>query len=239
MLSKKNFFLIFLSFSALFSSEPINTKKNPTEKKEKIERASEALGFLIGKKLEKTKVYFDTKKILQGLNEALSKSSDLSEKQCKNLLSSFEKKIMKKQAKKNYQQAENFLLDNAKKKNIFSKEKGKLQYEILKKGEDNSAITFSSPLVRYKGMYLDGTLFSEKSEPIIITLDNIIPGFAKGIEGMKKNEIRKIYIHPDFAFGENSDQPNSLLIFEVELIDPFPSFAENPNYEIAEKKALR
>ena len=46
-----------------------------------------------------------------------------------------------------------------------------------------------------------------------------IPGFAKGLVGMKEGEKRILYIHPELAYGLAGHlPPNSLLIFEVEIV---------------------
>lgn len=53
----------------------------------------------------------------------------------------------------------------------------------------------------------------------MISLDETIPGFSKGIVGMKEGEKRTLYIHPDLAYGVNGSlPPNSLLTFEIEIV---------------------
>lgn len=43
--------------------------------------------------------------------------------------------------------------------------------------------------------------------------------FARGIAGMKEGEIRKVFVHPDLAYGTNGKlDPNLLIIFTVELV---------------------
>lgn len=49
-------------------------------------------------------------------------------------------------------------------------------------------------------------------------LSETILGFAKGVEGMREGERRKLYIHPELGyalFGHVA--PNSLLIVDVEV----------------------
>lgn len=53
----------------------------------------------------------------------------------------------------------------------------------------------------------------------MISLDETIPGFNKGLIGMKEGEKRTLFIHPDYGYGTSGYlPPNSLLTFEVELI---------------------
>lgn len=57
-------------------------------------------------------------------------------------------------------------------------------------------------------------------EPILLPLTKVIPGFSQGMQGMKEGEVRVLYIHPDLAYGTAGQlPPNSLLIFEVKLIE--------------------
>lgn len=79
-----------------------------------------------------------------------------------------------------------------------------------------------------KGKVLTGNYkFEDLSE---LNLSKVIPGFAHGLLGMKAGEIRKVYIHPDFAYGINSDfgegQPIQV---KVELIS-FGESSEKSNF---------
>lgn len=95
----------------------------------------------------------------------------------------------------------------------------KLQYRILKKGHGSEVTQMSRPLVNYKLIQLDGTIVYETKEPQPVSLDDAILGFAKGLIGMKEQEKRIIYIHPDYGFKKEDDPiANSLLKIEVELL---------------------
>ncbi len=79
-----------------------------------------------------------------------------------------------------------------------------------------------------KGKVLTGNYkFEDLSE---LNLSKIIPGFAHGLLGMKAGEIRKIYIHPDFVYGINSDFGEGRPIqVKVELIS-FGESSEKNNF---------
>ncbi len=48
----------------------------------------------------------------------------------------------------------------------------------------------------------------------------LMPGLAHGIQGMRKNEIREVIIHPDFAYGVHADfGEGKALSVTVELVD--------------------
>ena len=72
---------------------------------------------------------------------------------------------------------------------------GKLQYLIIKEGTGATVEPHSSPKIHYTGKYQDGTVFGTSEEmggPITIPLDQTIPGFSKGIMGMKEGEKRRL-----------------------------------------------
>ncbi|MDE3045760.1 MAG: FKBP-type peptidyl-prolyl cis-trans isomerase [Verrucomicrobiota bacterium] len=68
------------------------------------------------------------------------------------------------------------------------------------------------------GKKLVGTYkFDEPSE---LDLETIIPGLAHGLLGMSEGEIREIYIHPDFAYGMDSNFFSEVPIkVRIELIE--------------------
>ena len=64
------------------------------------------------------------------------------------------------------------------------------------------------------------------SEPLSCTLSELIPGMAYGMLGMHLNEIREIYIHPEFAYGAFSNFGNGrALLVRVELVESTPTDA--------------
>lgn len=72
-----------------------------------------------------------------------------------------------------------------------------------------------------------------------IELSKMIPGFSHGLLGMKKGEIREVFIHPDFAYGRETDFGNGNEIkATVELIDlgkpvEIPCFPFLKPYDVA------
>ena len=83
-------------------------------------------------------------------------------------------------------------------------------------------------LVRYKGTLIDGTVFDEvdaESEPIRLTLDRVISGWTEGLQLIGEGGKAQLYIPSELGYGANgsgSIEPNSTLIFDVELVQVFP-----------------
>ena len=175
------------------------------------EKLSVALGHMIGKNLQSLNVPLDLEAIAKGLqDEAAGLTSPMSEEDCVETL-------MKMQEEKNLKESIAFLESNKKREGVVSLEDGKLQFEVLKKGEGQSVLPYNSPLVRVRK---EGDSFNSPASEEILALDEAIPGLKLGIVGMREGEIRKLYVHPELAFGKEQriDPPNSLFIIEVEIL---------------------
>ena len=93
------------------------------------------------------------------------------------------------------------------------------EYKILEKGSGENLQMYNMPIVKIKGKYLNGEVFSESEE--MLNLKETLPAIQKAILGMQLNEKREIYSHPDFAFGKNPPSNNSLIIFDIEVVSIF------------------
>lgn len=209
-------FSIFLFMNVLFAKE-----SPPQEEKiHDVTKISEAFGHLIGKNMETIGVDLDLNYVIKGLQDAAKGiQSPLSEIECVQAISSAQEIAYKKLAEKNLKEAENFLEKNAKNNNVVKLEKGKIQYKIQKEGNGPVVDAQSNLKIKYTGKYLDGSLFSSSNEAQIVSMQEVIPGFSKGLLGMKEGEKRILYIHPEFGYGTSGFvSPNSLLTFEIELI---------------------
>jgi peptidylprolyl isomerase len=93
-------------------------------------------------------------------------------------------------------------------------------------GTGPSATLADTVAVRYTGtLYSDGTLFDSSWErgdsPVSFPLDQVVPGFAQGIEGMQVGGRRVIVIPPDLGYGASDNGPipgGSTLVFVVDLV---------------------
>ena len=92
------------------------------------------------------------------------------------------------------------------------------------------AKTGDTVAVNYTGKLADGTVFDSNVDPkfghvtpFIFTLGagQVIPGWDKGIVGMKVGETKTLVIPPADAYGASGQgpiPPNATLTFEVELL---------------------
>ncbi len=185
-----------------------------------IAKLSEAMGHLIGKNLHSTGVPIDIDALVRGMKDGCKgDNSPLSEDECLQAIAALQEKTLSIESEKNLAEANEFLQRNQKQKGIVSLENGKLQYQVVKPGSGNAVQRYNSPLMRYKGRYLNGQVFGSSSSEEVVTLDETIDGFSKGIIGMREGERRLVYVHPDLGYGRHGlSMPNALLVFEVELI---------------------
>ena len=168
-------------------------------------------GFMVGLKMEKP----DPSE--EALSAALGALGDL--------IQAREKEV----GAKNLEAGKKFLEENKKKDGIVTTASG-LQYQILTKGTDKKYVAPKEGepekqfLVNYKGTVIDGTEFdaSPPGSPVPMTLQ-VIPGWQEALAIMPIGAKWKLFIPSELAYGEARRSavitPNSLLIFELELVD--------------------
>ncbi len=219
-----------LAISSLFAEE-----KETTEAAQSMDIAkiSEAFGHVISKNLENIGVKFEMAKVIQGLKDASEgKTAPMSEMECIQAIAAVQEKIFKEQCTENLKRAESFLSDNAKVDGIVALDEGKVQYRVMEAGNGAVVEPHFSPLIKYTGKYLDGSVFGTSKEEELISLDEVIPGLKAGLLGMREGERRTVYIHPDMAYGTNGYlPPNSLLTFEVEIVKANAPVKETDDFD--------
>jgi FKBP-type peptidyl-prolyl cis-trans isomerase FkpA len=118
---------------------------------------------------------------------------------------------------------ESFLADNAKREGVQTTESG-LQYEVLRDGSGPKPHVTDTVTVNYKGTLIDGTVFDssyDRGQPATFPLMQVVPGWRQGIPLMPVGSKYKLYIPPELGYGSQDKgtiPPNSVLIFEVELL---------------------
>ena len=121
-----------------------------------------------------------------------------------------------------------FLEQNAQQEGVKVTASGS-QYLVLKEGNGvkpgpNDAVT-----VHYTGRLIDGTVFDssvERGEPATFAVGQVIPGWVEGLQLMSEGAAWRLFIPSNLAYGPHGTgpiQPNSTLIFDVQLIKVNPS----------------
>ena len=115
-----------------------------------------------------------------------------------------------------------FLAANAKKEGVQTTESG-LQYIISEAGNDVKPAATDTVWVKYTGTLIDGTKFDENqaADGNRMLLNRVIKGWTEGLQLIGEGGKIKLFIPADLAYGENGSrgiEPNSALIFDVELV---------------------
>ena len=124
--------------------------------------------------------------------------------------------------------AKQFLVTNAKKTGVVTTASG-LQYQVLKTGTGKSPKATDKVKVNYEGRLADGTIFDssyKRGEAVTFPLNQVIKGWTEGVQLMKEGAKYRLFVPPALGYGEAGNaeiEPNSLLIFDVELLQVNPT----------------
>jgi len=95
-------------------------------------------------------------------------------------------------------------------------------YNIITPGDNNKPTLCSNLSVRYTGTLTNGTIFDSGSTSF--QLNTLIEGWKRALPKIGVGGKIMMYLPPTFAYGSRgvgSIPPNSILIFEVELLEIF------------------
>jgi FKBP-type peptidyl-prolyl cis-trans isomerase FklB len=198
------------------------------------DKASYSLGFEMGKGLRTQFSDLDIGIFSNALRDAFNNYNPrLNIQEMQEILSAIQnqmveqqKQFLSKLSHENKQAAEQFLEKNKSEEGVTALSSG-LQYQELTEGRDGAHPTaFDSVLIHYHASLLDGTVFEstyEQKEPKKIAVNQMIPGWSEAIKMMTVGDKWRIFVPPYLAYGEQGYPPvippNSLLIFEIELLN--------------------
>lgn len=107
-----------------------------------------------------------------------------------------------------------------------------LQYRRQGKAAPNGAQPVAADMVQvhYRGAFIDGREFDSsysRNEPTSFPLNRVIAGWTEGVALMRVGETYEFVIPADLAYGPRwvgrDIPPNSVLRFQVELLDVTPA----------------
>ena len=189
--------------------------------------ASQCLGYKIWQEETRFNKDLILDDVLEGMRACATQANppnNLSDKELWQILEELQQASYERCAEENLVQAQGFLAQIAKKAGTYALVDKKLYYEILAEGVGNwvveplSTAFFHYTIVDGKGNVLLDTRKDNQAKEVCLA--EVISGFSKGVEGMKANERRILYIHPDLAYRSTHwiAPPQSLLIVDVEVI---------------------
>lgn len=211
--------------------EPAAAKAIPGLATEK-EQVSYFIGMQMGKQLEQVKDEVDLDTLVKAVKSSLAgEKLLLTDEQAQQIGEAFGQKMQAKQiakmmadAKKNLEDGQKFLAENAKKPGVKTTASG-LQYVVITEGKGAKPQASDQVRVHYKGSLLSGKTFDssyDRGEPATMPLSGVIPGWTEGLQLMPVGSKYKFFIPAALAYGEQGPPvigPNATLVFEVELLD--------------------
>lgn len=201
-------------------------------------KQSYSLGVSVGRYLDSTLdeyskmgLTLDSALILRGVQDAIADKTALNEEEVQTMMTALEEQFREKQAAIAEAEAaqaiaagKTYLEENAKKESVTVTESG-LQYEVLQAADGAKPAATDTVKVHYTGTLTDGTKFDsslDRGEPAQFPLNRVIPGWTEGVQLMNVGSKFKFTIPSELAYGERDMgviKPNSVLVFEVELLD--------------------
>jgi FKBP-type peptidyl-prolyl cis-trans isomerase len=214
----------------------------PVEFKDEREKASYAIGLLMGKQYKANKVDLDPDLLAKGIKDGLSGAKvSMTDAELQAVLQTFQEEMAIKQGgaqakvqiekmRAERKPGEDYLAANKKKTGVRVLASG-LQYKVLKDGDGPMPKATDTVRVHYRGTLIDGTEFdnSEKSGgPAEFTVGQVIPGWIEALQLMKVGSKWQLFIPSNLAYGPRPPQgsnipPNAVLLFDVELVGIVPN----------------
>ena len=199
------------------------------------DKQSYAIGLNVGKSLHRDGVEIEPKVLLQGLQDALAGGKVLlTDDEIKTVMTDLQNQVRQQQEAKRLAAAETnkttgaaFLTANASKPGVVALPSG-LQYKILTAGTGPKPTATDQVVCNYRGTLLDNTEFDssyKRGQPATFPVSGVIKGWTEALQLMPVGSKWQLFIPADLAYGERGQgpiEPNSVLVFEVELLSIKP-----------------
>jgi FKBP-type peptidyl-prolyl cis-trans isomerase FklB len=222
---------IFFIFLVVIWLAPLCWAEEQIPLKEQKARDSYSLGYDFGNNLKRQGVDVNPDVLLSAVREGLEgKKPALSPEEIRDTLLQLRKKLMVLQDRryrelstKNLEEGRAFLEANKTKEGIHTLPSG-LQYKVLREGEGPIPKATDTVTINYRGTLIDGKEFDSsyvRGKPLTAHVFGVIDGWTEALQLMKVGSKWQLFIPPDLAYGDrqyNRIQPNSTLIFEIELL---------------------
>jgi len=197
-------------------------------------RVSYAIGMMLGHNWQQQGLDIDPQIAARAIKDIQAGGATLlSQDEMQQTLTGFQQKFRTMKAAKNKTDGEAFLAANKSKPGVESLPDG-LQYTVITKGTGATPAATDTVTVNYRGTLIDGTEFDssyKRGQPASFPVGGVIRGWTEALQKMPVGSKWKLFIPSDLAYGETGQRsipPNSVLIFEVELLDTKPAAPATP-----------
>ena len=193
----------------------------------RMDKVSYALGLSIGNNFQNTGIKdFHADDFMKGLNAVLNgETPDLSYEEAKQVINDYFMRLQKEKLELNKKAGEEFLQINKGREGVVVLPSG-LQYQVLVNGTGAKPKASETVKCHYHGTLINGTVFDssvERGTPAEFGVSQVIAGWVEARQLMSVGSKWRLFIPSNLAYGERgageSIEPNSTLIFDVELLD--------------------
>ena len=194
-------------------------------------RVSYAYGMLTSQQWKQQDVGFDTDAYSRGIKDGAAGTTQLTTEQAQEAFNNFRKEFPIKMAARQKAVGEAFLTTNQINPGIKllsvtlpTGQTSQLQYLVLTNGTGLQPAASDTVTVNYRGTLLNGVEFDSSfkaGHPVSFEVGKVIPGWTAALQKMAVGSKWKLFIPSELAYGAQGNRgipPNSVLIFEVELL---------------------
>ena len=201
-----------------------------------LEKLSYSLGIILGERIQNDFGDLDPNFVLEGLKDSKDPNSwkldrpaiNQAVQDAQTRIRAQQEQQVEAMAEANLKSGEAFLAENAKKDGVTVTASG-LQYRVITEGAGDAPKPTDTVKVHYEGRLISGDVFDSsiaRGEPVSFPLNGVIPGWSEGVQLMKVGSKFEFTIPSALAYGPSGTgpiPPNSVLVFDVELLEINPA----------------
>ncbi len=220
--------LALVAWNSIVAQQPgaqLNLPDNRT-------KASYIIGTNIGGQMKADDLNLDLNALMKGIQDGMAGAPPaMTQEEMQKVMTAFRQEVEAIQAKKaavaggaNKDEGLKFLAANKAQPGVTTLPSG-LQYKVLKQGNGPSPKPTDQVTTHYRGTLINGKVFDssyDRGQPATFPVNGVIKGWTEALQLMKVGDKWQLYVPSELAYGERSAGqdigPNSVLIFEVELI---------------------
>ena len=201
-----------------------------------LEKLSYSLGIILGERIQNDFGDLDPNFVLEGLKDSKDPNSwkldrpaiNQAVQDAQTRIRAQQEQQVEAMAEANLKSGEAFLAENAKKDGVTVTASG-LQNRVITEGAGDAPKATDTVKVHYEGRLISGDVFDSsiaRGEPVSFPLNGVIPGWSEGVQLMKVGSKFEFTIPSALAYGPSGTgpiPPNSVLVFDVELLEINPA----------------
>jgi FKBP-type peptidyl-prolyl cis-trans isomerase FklB len=196
------------------------------KRKKLMDKLSYALGMSMASSLVNSGLnQIDTDSFMKAFVAIINNgAAEMSPQEANQYIQEFLAKRQAEMLGENLRIGRKFLEENKKKPGVVTLPSG-LQYEVLKEGDGPKPKANEKVRCHYHGTLINGKVFDssvERGQPAVFGVNQVIKGWVEALQLMSVGSKWKLYIPSELAYGSqgagSSIEPNSTLIFDVELL---------------------